>query len=348
MIDLLIGPGVAATLVKIAVVLGVVMTVVGNIVLVERKVAGWIQDRIGPNRAGPWGLLQPLADGIKFIFKEDVIPGQAFKTLYMVAPVLSLTTALTAFAVIPFADRFVILGRQVTPIIADLDVGLLWIFAVASMGVYGIVLAGWASNNKYSLIGGLRSSAQMISYELSMTLSVVGVLMAASSLRLADIVNAQAGSVWNAVSQPIGFLVFMVSAFAETNRLPFDLPEAEPELVAGYHTEYSGIPFLMFYMAEYANVILSSSLMVLLFCGGWHLPLIEPMLDSVSPAMAGLAHLGIFSLKLGAFLFLYIWVRWTLPRFRYDQLMGLGWKVMLPLALINVVWTAAIILAGWI
>ena len=340
--------GVTATLVKIAIILGVLMTVVGNIVLVERKVAGWIQDRVGPNRAGPWGLLQPLADGIKFIFKEDLIPAQAYKPLYILAPVLSLTTALTAFAVIPFADRFVILGRDIAPIIADLDVGLLWIFAVASLGVYGIVLAGWASSNKYSLMGGLRSSAQMISYELSMTLSVVGVIMAAGSLRLADIVNAQAGATWNAVCQPVGFLVFMVSAFAETNRLPFDLPEAEPELVAGYHTEYSGMPFLMFYMAEYANVILSSSLMVLLFFGGWRLPGIEPMLAAASPGLAGLANLGIFSLKLSGFLFLYIWVRWTLPRFRYDQLMRLGWKVMLPLALVNVVWTAALILMGWI
>jgi len=346
--ELLLGTGLVASLVKIGIILGALMTVVGNMVLVERKVAGWIQDRVGPNRAGPWGLLQPLADGIKFIFKEDVIPAMAYKPLYILAPVLSLTTALTTFAVIPFADRFVILGREVAPIIGDLDVGLLWIFAVASLGVYGIVLAGWASNNKYSLIGGLRSSAQMISYELSMTLSVVGVLMAAGSLRLADIVTAQAGSVWNVVAQPVGFLVFITSAFAETNRLPFDLPEAEPELVAGYHTEYSGMQFLLFYMAEYANVILSSCLMVLLFFGGWHLPYVEGMLAQVSPGVAGLVHFGIFAAKLSCFLFLFIWIRWTLPRFRYDQLMSLGWKVMLPLALFNVVWTAILIMAGWL
>ena len=348
MMELLLGTGFVASLVKIGVVLGVVMTVVGNLVLAERKVAGWIQDRVGPNRAGPWGLLQSLADGIKFIFKEDITPERAYQPFYILAPALSLTMALTTFAVIPFADRFVIFGYDWIPIIADLDVGLLWVFAVASLGVYGIVLAGWSSNNKYSLMGGLRSSAQMISYELSMTLSVIGVLMAAGSLRLADIVNAQGGSVWNVVSQPIGFLVFITAAFAETNRLPFDLPEAEPELVAGYHTEYSGIPFLMFYMAEYANVILSSCMMVLLFFGGWRGPLVDRMLVSATPAVAGLVHFGVFSLKLSFFLFLFIWIRWTLPRFRYDQLMKLGWKVMLPLALVNVVWTAAIILWGWI
>jgi len=342
------GSWALAALVKIGVVLAVLMTVVGNIVLVERKVAGWIQDRVGPNRAGPWGLLQPLADGIKFIFKESITPERAYRPLYLIAPALSLTTALTTFAVIPFADRFVVLGAEVAPLIADLDVGLLWIFAVASLGVYGVVLAGWASSNKYSVLGGLRSSAQMISYELAMSLSVVGVIMAAGSLRLADIVGAQSATVWNVVSQPIGFLVFLTSAFAETNRLPFDLPEAEPELVAGYHTEYSGMRFLMFYMAEYANVVLSSSLMVLLFFGGWHLPFIEGMLPSAPPGVAGLAQLGIFSLKLSFFLFLFIWVRWTLPRFRYDQLMNLGWKVMLPLALANAAWTAAIILWGWI
>jgi NADH-quinone oxidoreductase subunit H len=348
MIELLLGPGIVATLVKIGVVLAVVMTIVSAMVLGERKVAGWIQDRVGPNRAGPWGLLQPVADGIKFFFKEDITPSEAYRPLYMLAPALSLTTALTTFAVVPFADRFVLLGVNVVPIIADLDIGLLWIFAVTSLGVYGIVLAGWSSRNKYSLMGGLRSSAQMISYELSMTLSVVGVLMAAGSLRLADIVNAQAAGAWNVVAQPIGFLVFITSAFAETNRLPFDLPEAEPELVAGYHTEYSGIPFLMFYMAEYANVILSSSMMVLLFFGGWHGPLVDRLVAGSSPMVAAVAHLGLFFLKLSFFLFFFIWVRWTLPRFRYDQLMGLGWKVMLPLALINVAWTAALILWGWI
>ncbi|HET6374192.1 MAG TPA: NADH-quinone oxidoreductase subunit NuoH [Candidatus Polarisedimenticolia bacterium] len=348
MIELLFGPGPVGGLVKIGVILGVVMTVVGNLVLVERKLAGWIQDRVGPNRAGPWGLLQPLADGLKFIFKEEIVPAQAHRPLFIMAPILSLTAALTTFAVIPFADRLVIFGRDVAPIIADLDVGLLWIFAVASLGVYGIVLAGWASSNKYSLIGGLRSAAQLISYELSMTLSVVGVLMAAGSLRLADIAAAQSAGVWNVVSQPIGFLVFLTSAFAETNRLPFDLPEAEPELVAGYHTEYSAMKFLLFYMAEYANVVLSSCMIVLLFFGGWHLPFVEGLFAGGSGAALGLAHLGIFGLKVSCFLFLFIWVRWTLPRFRYDQLMALGWKVMLPLALFNVVWTSGLILAGWI
>jgi len=348
MMDLLLGPGIVGALVKIAVILGVVMTLVSAMVLGERKVAGWIQDRVGPNRAGPWGLLQPVADGIKFIFKEEILPAQAYMPLFIMAPAISLTASLTTFAVIPFASELVFPGRTVAPIIADLDIGLLWIFAVSSLGVYGIVLAGWSSNSKYSLMGGLRSSAQMISYELAMTLSVVGVLMAAGSVRLADIVSAQSGTVWNVVSQPIGFLVFMTAAFAETNRLPFDLPEAEPELVAGYHTEYSSMKFLMFYMAEYAHIILASSLMVLLFFGGWHLPFVEGMLVAAGPGVAGLAHLGIFFAKLSFFLFFYIWVRWTLPRFRYDQLMNLGWKVMLPLALINVVWTAGLVLWGWL
>ncbi|MGH9870783.1 MAG: NADH-quinone oxidoreductase subunit NuoH [Candidatus Polarisedimenticolia bacterium] len=343
-----LGMELATGLLKISIILFIVMTVVGNIVLVERKVAGWIQDRIGPNRAGPWGLLQPLADGIKFIFKEEIIPAQAHKAIFLMAPALSLTAALTAFAVVPFSSNLVILGREISPIIADLDIGLLWIFAVASLGVYGVVLAGWSSASKYSLIGGLRSSAQMISYELSMTLSVVGVLMAAGSLRLADIVDAQGASVWYALAQPLGFLVFMTSAFAETNRLPFDLPEAEPELVAGYHTEYSSMKFLMFYMAEYGNMILSSTLMVLLFFGGWHLPGLDRLLAGAPDSVVGLVHLGVFSAKLSFFLFLFIWVRWTLPRFRYDQLMNLGWKVMLPLALVNMTWSALLILGGWL
>jgi NADH-quinone oxidoreductase subunit H len=232
--------------------------------------------------------------------------------------------------------------------VADLDVGILWVFAVASLGVYGIVLAGWSSNNKYALLGGLRSSAQMISYELSLTLSVVGVLMVAGSLRLTDIVDSQAAGIWNVLTQPVGFLVFITSAFAETNRLPFDLPEAEPELVAGYHTEYSSMKFLMFYMAEYANIVLSSCMLTLLFFGGWHLPFADKLLAGASPIVVGLAGLGIFFAKVFCFLFLYIWVRWTLPRFRYDQLMSLGWKVMLPLALLNLVWTAGLILAGWL
>jgi NADH-quinone oxidoreductase subunit H len=342
-----VNEAVLGGLLKIGVILAVVMTVVGNLVLVERKVAGWIQDRVGPNRAGPWGLLQPLADGIKFIFKEEIIPAQAHKVFFILAPALSLTAALTTFAVIPFSSQLVILGRRISPIIADLDIGLLWIFAVASLGVYGVVLAGWSSGSKFSLLGGLRSSAQMISYELAMTLSVVGILMAAGSLRLADIVEAQAGSLWNVILQPVGFLVFITAAFAETNRLPFDLPEAEPELVAGYHTEYSSMKFLMFYMAEYGNVILSSCMMVLLFFGGWHLPGVDGLLAGAPEGVIGLVHLGIFFMKLSFFLFLYIWVRWTLPRFRYDQLMSLGWKVMLPLALVNVAWTAALVLAGW-
>jgi NADH-quinone oxidoreductase subunit H len=344
--DFLAGPGPAGAFVKIAVMLGVLMTMVGYLVLVERKVAGWIQDRVGPNRAGPWGLLQPLADGIKFIFKEEFIPAEAHRFLYTLAPILALTAALTTFAVVPFSDTLIVFGYEIAPIITDLDIGILWIFAVASLGVYGVVLAGWASNNKYSLMGGLRSSAQMISYELAMTLSVVGILMGASSVRLGEIVGQQASGVWNILTQPIGFAVFVTAAFAETGRLPFDLPEAEPELVAGYHTEYSAIRFLTFYMAEYAHIILASCMMTLLFFGGWHLPFVDGVLQSFSPWVSGWVHLAIFLGKAFVFMFIFIWVRWTLPRFRYDQLMNLGWKVMLPMALLNIVLTAVLILGG--
>ena len=348
MTELLLGPGVTGAIVKALVVLGVVMGIVGPMVWAERRIAGWIQNRQGPNRVGPFGMLQPLADGIKFIFKEPMAPEGAYVPIYVLAPALSFTAAFATFAVIPFAGGFAAFGHQIWPIVADLDIGILWVFAVASLGVYGIVLAGWSSNNKYAMLGGLRSSAQMISYELSLTLSVVGVLMIAGSLRLTDIVTSQASGLWNILTQPLGFLVFITSAFAETNRLPFDLPEAEPELVAGYHTEYSSMKFLMFYMAEYANVVLSSCMLTLLFFGGWHLPFTESLLAGVSPLVAGLAGAGIFFAKVFCFLFLYIWVRWTLPRFRYDQLMSLGWKVMLPLALLNLVWTAGLILAGWL
>ncbi|MEE9219066.1 MAG: NADH-quinone oxidoreductase subunit NuoH [Acidobacteriota bacterium] len=335
------------TLIKIAVVFGAILTAVAYMSLAERKVSGWIQDRIGPNRVGPWGLLQPLADGIKFIMKEEVIPSHVHRPLYMAAPALVMIPAMCAFAVIPFGDRLWIGDRQVRLIIADLNIGILFILAVASVGVYGVVLAGWSSNNKYAMLGGLRSSAQMISYELGLGLSLVGVLMASGSLRLPEIVASQEGlQGWYIWSQPLGFLVFLVCAFAETNRLPFDLAEAETELVAGYHTEYSALKFSMFYMAEYANMITASALMVTLFFGGWQLPFPASWLGLEGNQLA-LAQVACFVLKISFFLFLYIWVRWTLPRFRYDQLMRLGWKVLLPAALINLVWVGIGIAEGW-
>jgi NADH-quinone oxidoreductase subunit H len=346
-VDLLATPGVAGAALKIAILLGLVLTAVAYISFAERRIAGFIQERYGPNRVGPWGLLQPLADGLKFIFKEEIVPAMAHRPTFLLAPAIALTTALATYAVLPFGGPIEVFGRTIVPQVANLDIGILYIFAVASLGVYGVVLAGWSSNNKYSLIGGLRSSAQLISYELAMTLSVVGVLMAAGSLRLADVVQAQSQSVWYGVAMPLGFFVFLVSAFAETNRLPFDLPEAEAEIVAGYHTEYSSMKFAMFYMSEYANVTMSSCLIVMLFLGGWHVPFLEGALQAMPDLARAALHLAVFALKVLCLVFFYIWVRWTLPRFRYDQLMHIGWKVLIPMALVNIVYVGAAILLGW-
>jgi NADH-quinone oxidoreductase subunit H len=333
--------------VKIAFVIGMVMGAVTVMTWVERRVSAWMQDRLGPNRVGPAGLFQPLADGIKFLFKEDIVPPHVYKPLYILAPALSFVPALMGSAVIPFGDSIHLFGRDIPLRVADLNVGILFIFAMSAMGVYGIALAGWSSNNKYSLMGGLRSSAQLISYELAMSLSVVGVLMAAGSLRLNEVVLFQDSFLhWNALKQPIGALVFIVAAFAETNRLPFDLPECESELVAGYHTEYSSMKFAMFFMAEYANMVTASALMVTLFFGGWQVPGLSAL--SLPPLAVSLIQVAAFFLKVAFFLFLYVWVRWTLPRFRFDQLMDLGWKAMLPLALLNIFWAAGLILKGWI
>ncbi len=316
-----------ATLFKICLVVGLLLLAVAYLTWVERKVIGDIQVRFGPSRVGPFGLLQPIADGIKLMFKEDVVPANADRVIFILAPALSFVPALIVFAVIPFGPSFVI---------TDVNVGLLYVFAVASLGVYGSVLAGWASNSKYSLLGGLRSSAQMVSYELGLGLSVLGVVMMTGSLSLVDIVEAQKGTWlgilprWNIFPQFLGFVIFMISSNAELNRAPFDLPEAETELVAGFHTEYSSMKFALFFMAEYANMIAAAALATTLFLGGWRGPLLPPVIW--------------FLLKVFAFIFLFIWVRATLPRFRYDQLMGFGWKVLLPLALANVMFTAAAIL----
>jgi NADH-quinone oxidoreductase subunit H len=316
-----------ATLFKICLVVGLLLLAVAYLTWLERKVIGDIQVRFGPSRVGPFGLLQPIADGIKLMFKEDVVPANADRLIFFLAPALSFVPALIVFAVIPFGPSFVI---------TDVNVGLLYVFAVASLGVYGIVLAGWASNSKYSLLGGLRSSAQMVSYELGLGLSVLGVVMMTGSLSLVDIVEAQKGTWlgvlprWNIFPQFLGFVIFLISSNAELNRAPFDLPEAETELVAGFHTEYSSMKFALFFMAEYANMIAASALATTLFLGGWRGPLLPPPIW--------------FLLKVFGFLFLFIWLRATLPRFRYDQLMGFGWKVLLPLALANVMFTAALIL----
>jgi len=335
---------VIIALVKIILVVYVAMMVTDLIlILAERRISAFIQDRLGPNRVGPQGILQPLADGLKFLLKEEVIPGHVDRFLYLLAPAIILTPALMTFAVVPFGDQITtyIAGHLVTIRfqIADLDVGVLYIVAIASLGVYGLVVGGYASNNKYSLLGGLRSSAQMISYELPMGLAIVSVVMMTGSLRLQDIVVDQFG-MWNIIRQPLAAIIFIVAAFAETNRLPFDLPEAEQELVGGYHTEYSSMKFASFFLAEYTNMITASALIVTLFFGGWHVPLLHqanlPVLWEQIIQILG------FVIKTGFFLFFFIWVRWTLPRFRYDQLMNLGWKALLPLGLLNIVITAAV------
>ncbi len=327
-------------LIKIVLVLLVILTTVANLVYAERRISAFIQNRIGPNRVGPLGLLQAPADVLKLFIKEDIVPARANHFIHTLAPIISIGVALTTFAVIPFGDTITIFGRQVKLMIADVNIGVLYILALTSMGVYGITLSGWSSNNKYSLLGGLRSSAQLISYELSMGLSVVGVIMVAGSLQLDKIVEAQAGLAWNAFLTPIGFITFLVASFAETNRLPFDLPEAEPELVGGYHTEYSGMKFGTFFLAEYSNMITSSALIVTLFLGGWQFPFLQTF--GLPAIWVSVLQILTFIVKVAAVLFFYMWIRWTIPRFRYDQLMNLGWKVMLPLSLLNLVVTG-----GW-
>jgi len=339
---------IGISLVKIALVLFLVLTLVAYLTLAERRISAFIQDRLGPNRVGPFGLLQPLADGLKFIFKEDIIPERANKILYVMAPAFSFITAIIALAVIPIGGGFStsLFGLLKEPTfikfqIADINVGLLYVFAIGSLSVYGVVLGGWASNSKYSLLGGLRSAAQMISYELPLGLSILGVVLIAGSLKLGDIVQAQA-KLWFVFPQILGFLVFLVSSFAETNRLPFDLPEAESEIVAGYHTEYSSMKFAMFFMAEYTHMIVASSLIVSLFLGGWYL---LPYFGWFGIDIVKYWFLPplVFIGKVFLILFLFIWVRWTLPRFRYDQIMNLGWKVLFPLAVINIIVTSAVI-----
>ena len=332
------------SLVKVVLVVLVIFTTVANLVYAERRISAAIQDRIGPNRVGPWGLLQAPADVLKLFIKEDIVPASANKFVHTLAPIISLGVALTTFAVIPFGDRITLFGYDIKLMIADVNVGVLYILALTSLGVYGVTLSGWSSNNKYSLLGGLRSSAQMISYELSMGLSLVGVILVAGTVQLDGIVEAQAGFAWNAFLTPIGFITFVVAAFAETNRLPFDLPEAEPELVGGYHTEYSGMKFGSFFLAEYANMITSAALITTLFLGGWQVPFLA---SSGLPALwISLLQVAAFCVKVLAVLLFFIWIRWTIPRFRYDQLMNLGWKVMLPLALLNLLVTGTWLL--WI
>ncbi len=329
--------GFIIILVKVLVVFAGTMLTVLIMIYAERRVSAFIQGRLGPNRVGPQGIFQPLADGIKFLMKEDIIPAGVDKPIFILAPAILLIPALMTFAVIPFGSDITLFGRQIPLQVADVNVGILYILALTSIGVYGIVLAGWSSNSKYSLLGGLRSSAQLISYELAMGLAVVSIILLSGSLKLNDIVGDQQGHFlsWNVFKQPLAFLIFLVAVYAETNRLPFDL--SEEELVGGYHTEYSSMKFAMFFMAEYANMITAAALTVTLFFGGWDVPFVNEAALGMWGAMLSVTS---FILKMGFFLFLFIWVRWTFPRFRYDQLMKLGWKVMLPLALFNIFLTA--------
>jgi len=327
----------AIVLGKCTVVFVVLLTMVAYTVWLERKVLGHIQTRRGPLYVGFHGLLQPLADGVKLFFKEDVIPDGADRILFMIAPGITVFTALVAVAVIPFGESVTVFGREVPLHVADLNIGILYILAVASLGVYGMILGGWASNNKFALLGSLRSSAQMISYELALGFSLIGPLMIAGTLRMRGIVAAQ-DTWWLIALQPLAFILYVVSALAETNRVPFDLPEAESELVAGYHVEYSGMKFAFFFLGEYANMITVSAIATTVFLGGWHGPF---GLDH--PVLAPIWFLG----KLVLMMFLFIWIRGTLPRFRYDQLMNFGWKVLLPLSILNVLLTGVgIVLLG--
>jgi NADH-quinone oxidoreductase subunit H len=344
------------TLITIVAVMAVILGGALYLVLLERKVSAWVQDRVGPNRVGKFGLIQPIADAFKLLFKEDLIPARVDKALFLAAPAIAVTTAMLAFAVIPF-------GRTTVPptsgnasdgqtleqylqtyqfmIAPRVDIGIVFVFAVTSLAVYAIILSGWSSNSKYSFIGGLRSSAQFVSYEIPMGMSILGVVLMTGSLNLERIIEHQAIG-WNILFQPLAFLIFMVSAFAECNRLPFDLPEAEQELVGGYHTEYSGLKFVFFYLAEYTNLVTTSFMFVILFFGGWHFPLIA------TPGEGGvIVKLLVMAVKVLFFVFFYLLIRWTIPRFRFDQLMSLAWKGLIPLALVNLAGVMVVKQLGW-
>ncbi len=336
---------------KVVGVFGAVLTMFAYAVLAERKISAWIQGRVGPNRTAPplalkipflgallqsWGIFQPMADGLKAFLKEDFTPNYVRKAYFWLAPAISMVPAFLVLAVVPFGSK---LGNE-PMVIANLDVGILYTFGIISLGVYGVVLAGYASNSKYPFLGGIRSSAQMISYEIAMGMSVVPLFLIVGELNLSDVITWQAKNGWLILYSPISFVIFLIAAFAETNRLPFDLPESETELIGGYHTEYSSMKFALFFMGEYAAMIAASAMMVTLFFGGWTLPGLSEPASSIA---VGLLHIGIFVAKLLAFMVLFIWVRWMLPRFRYDQLMDLGWRRFIPLALANILVTAVVL-----
>jgi NADH-quinone oxidoreductase subunit H len=332
------------SLVKIVCVIGVLMPMFAYAVMAERRISAFIQNRIGPNRVGPWGLLQPMADGLKALLKEDFTPAYVRKIYFWLAPAITVIPSLLTIAIIPFGSS---LGNPNNPmVIADLNVGILYTFGIVSLGVYGIVLAGYAANSKYPFLGGIRSSAQMISYEIAMGMSVIPVFLLVGDLNLSSVIKYQTPGLfsWLVFKQPIAFIIFLVAAFAETNRLPFDLPESEQELVAGYNTEYSSMKFAMFFMGEYFNMIAASAMMVTLFFGGWTLPFFG-LNEPATSVWIGLLHILIFIGKVTALMVFFIWIRWMLPRFRYDQLMDLGWRRFVPLALANILVTATVVWA---
>lgn len=325
-------------LLQIGAVLFVVMTLIAYLTFAERKISAWMQARIGPNRVGPQGLLQPLADGLKLLAKEDIVPVNADAIIFTVAPIISMVAALSVLAVVPWGAKW--------GVISDIDIGLLFVFAVSSLGLLGIILGGWASNSKYPLLGALRSSAQMVSYEVAMGLALIGGVMFTKTLSMQGIILAQRDmQMWGILVQPLGFLIYLISGIAETNRAPFDMPEAESELVAGYHTEYSGFRFSIYFIAEYANMVVVSAIAVTMFLGGWHLPFVSRIFNPEGTLFV-LVSIGIFSIKTLIVLYLFFWFRWTFPRYRYDQLMALGWKWMIPAALGNIVVTAILVLVG--
>jgi NADH-quinone oxidoreductase subunit H len=308
----------------------------------ERKVAAFFQDRVGPNRAGPWGILQPLCDGAKMFLKEEIIPTNANAFLFIAGPSLAILTACIGSAVIPWGQQIIIGGHIVDLQVTDINVGVLYIFGVVSLGVYGVMIGGWASNNKYSLLGAIRAASQNISYEISMGLSIIALLMLTGTLSLRQIAEQQHGWNWNVLRQPLGFLIFIVCAFAETNRTPFDLPECETELVGGYHTEYSSMKLGFYLFAEYINMFVSSAVMVTLYWGGYNYPGMDWVAAHLGTTGAPLIGLVVMFAKVFLFIFFFMWVRWTIPRFRYDQLMDLGWKVLIPLAITNIVLTGVV------
>lgn len=312
----------------------------------ERKVAGFIQDRRGPNRAGPFGILQPLADGLKLFFKEEIVPSFSSKFLFILGPILAMLTAIMVSAVIPWGNQMHILGRNVSLQIADINIGILYVFGVVSLGVYGIMIGGWASNNKFSLLGAMRAASQIISYELALGISLIALLMLTGTLSLNGIVGQQKDHVWFIFKQPLGFLIFLICAFAETNRTPFDLPEAENELMGGYHAEYSSMKLGFYLFSEYVNMFLSGAVMTTLYFGGYDIPFVNDanLVHTIGMNWVAIIEGAVLFIKIVLFIFLFMWVRWTVPRFRYDQLMNLGWKILLPLSLLNMLVTGALIL----